>query len=70
MITVALAGTLASDGVIAVCIHPGWVKTDMGGANAELTVEESAQGLLKTVEALDVEDSGAFLRWDGTPHPW
>lgn len=70
MITVALAGTLASDGVIAVCIHPGWVKTDMGGANAELTVEESARGLLTTVEALDVEDSGSFLRWDGTTHPW
>ena len=70
MITAALAGTLASDGVAAVASHPGWVQTDMGGSQAPLTASESAAAIFDTVARLSAPDSGRFLKWDGSPHPW
>ncbi len=70
MITVALAGTLAAEPLAAVAIHPGWVQTDMGGPNAQLTATASAAAIFDTVSGLSVGDSGRFLKWDGSPHPW
>lgn len=70
MVTVALAGTLGPEGVIAVAIHPGWVQTDMGGAEAPLTAEVSAAAILTTVEGLTAADNGRFLTWTGETHPW
>lgn len=70
MITAALAGTLESDGIIAVAVHPGWVRTDMGGAQASLSADESAAALSATVAGLTARDNGSFLNWDGSPHPW
>jgi len=67
MITAALSGTLAPDGISVVSVHPGWVQTDMGGPEAPLTPQASATGVLT---AVDSAESGAFLQWDGTPHPW
>jgi hypothetical protein len=42
-------------------ITPGWVKTAMGGANAELTAEESAVSLVKTIKKLSIKQTGLFL---------
>jgi NAD(P)-dependent dehydrogenase (short-subunit alcohol dehydrogenase family) len=70
MITVALAGTLEADGIAVVALHPGWVRTDMGGPEAPLSAEESARAILETVAGLRPEHSGRFVNWDGTPHPW
>jgi NAD(P)-dependent dehydrogenase (short-subunit alcohol dehydrogenase family) len=70
MITTALAGTLGPRGVVAVAIHPGWVRTDMGGSEAPLTAEASASAVLATIDGLAAGDNGRFLNWDGTPHPW
>ena len=70
MITTALAGTLGPRGVVAVAIHPGWVRTDMGGSEAPLTAEASASAMLTTIDGLAAADNGRFLNWDGTPHPW
>jgi len=50
--------------------HPGWVKTDMGGDSAELTVETAAQGLMIRFEALSPATTGCFETWDGQPHPY
>ena len=65
-----LAEELAPDGIIVCPVHPGWVRTDMGGPNAQLPVEESAGGLFRLIESLRPEQSGRFWRWDGTEHPW
>lgn len=70
MITRALAGTLGPEGLIAITLHPGWVRTDMGGSEAPLTASASAAAILSTIDGLRPEDNGAFLNWDGSPHPW
>lgn len=57
-------------GVIAVVMHPGWVRTDMGGRGASLTVSQSASGIIQTLDTLTVDDQGKFLTWDGRVHPW
>lgn len=57
-------------GAIAVVIHPGWVRTDMGGAGAAITVDESARGIKDVLDGLTPEKHGKFLTWDGREHPW
>ena len=56
--------------VIVVAMHPGFLKTDMGGSRADLPTEEGAAGVVATVDRLTLDDSGTFLRWDGSVHPW
>lgn len=70
MFSRALAFDLRSDGIITIMIHPGWVQTDMGGGGAPLTVQESAEGLINTINNLTVNDLGHFLQWDGSELPW
>ena len=57
-------------GAIAVVIHPGWVRTDMGGASAPLTVAESVEGIKRLLDGLSPDDHGSFLTWEGRIHPW
>jgi len=57
-------------GVIAVVIHPGWVRTDMGGDSAPLGVGESVTGIRNLVAGLTRADHGRFWTWDGREHPW
>jgi NAD(P)-dependent dehydrogenase (short-subunit alcohol dehydrogenase family) len=49
--------------------HPGWVRTDMAGGSADISPEESAEGLALRFEELTPETTGAFLTWDGQAHP-
>lgn len=56
--------------VIVIALHPGFLKTDMGGARADLPTEEGAAGIVALVDKLTLDDSGTFLRWDGSVHPW
>lgn len=70
MITVKSANTLATDGIAVVAVHPGWVQTDMGGSTAAISIDDSAAAILELSEKLSIADSGRFLRWDGTEHPW
>jgi NAD(P)-dependent dehydrogenase (short-subunit alcohol dehydrogenase family) len=59
------------DEPIAVALmHPGWVKTDMGGPHAQLTVEESASGIRAVIAGMTKADSGTFYKWNGEIHPW
>ena len=57
-------------GCLAIVIHPGWVRTDMGGPNATISVEESAGGIYLVMAALDESRHGRFWTWDGREHPW
>nr|WP_245432777.1 SDR family oxidoreductase [Mesorhizobium loti] len=70
MATVQLARDLQPDGITVLSLHPGWVKTDMGGANAVLPVEESAKALRMVIAAAKSECSGAFLAFDGRQVGW
>ena len=54
-------------GITFIAVHPGWVRTDMGGATATLGVDESASMLVETMLALDPSQTGAFLDVDGSP---
>jgi NAD(P)-dependent dehydrogenase (short-subunit alcohol dehydrogenase family) len=60
--------------VTVLALHPGWVQTEMGGAQAPLTVQQSASSLRSTLERVRTqaapEHRGAFLNHDGTPLPW
>ena len=50
-------------------LHPGWVKTDMGGPNAPVSIEESIKGMMKVIEATEIRDTGRFLNYDGKELP-
>ncbi len=65
-----LASDLKDDGIAVGIYHPGWVQTDMGGGEADITVEASATGLLDRFEALSVETTGCFETWDGRAHAY
>ena len=64
------ADAWAATGVMAVVVHPGWVRTDMGGANAPVSVEDSAAGIYELVTTLTGEQHGRFWTWQGREHPW
>ena len=70
MATVQLAHALARRGIVVVALHPGWVQTEMGGAGAQVTPEDSARGLLEVIAGLGDGDSGRFLDWQGNTLPW
>ena len=55
---------------ICVAFHPGWVRTDMGGANADLPVEQSVGDMRATLARLAPADTGRFLNHDGQPLDW
>ena len=68
-LTRAMAIDLKDRGITLISLHPGWVQTDMGGPDAEITTEESVAGITSLVDRLTVEDSGGFFKWNGEPHP-
>lgn len=51
-------------------LHPGWVKTDMGGPNAPLSAQTSVVAMRRLIERLTAADSGAFLGHEGETIPW
>jgi NAD(P)-dependent dehydrogenase (short-subunit alcohol dehydrogenase family) len=65
-----LALELRAKGIIVCPVHPGWVRTEMGGSEADLSVEESAAGLLNLIDRLTLDHSGRLWTWESAEHPW
>ncbi len=70
MYTRSLAWDSETEGVTVIAIHPGWVRTDMGGPDAHLSTAQSAEGLIKVTESLTPEDNGKLYTWEGNEYPW
>lgn len=70
MYTRSLAWDPETEGVTVIAIHPGWVRTDMGGSEAHLSTAESAEGLLQVTDGLTPADNSKFYTWEGEEYPW
>ena len=70
MFTRSAALSLRGEGIVVVAMCPGWVRTDMGGDSATLSVEESVGGILTVIATLTLDDTGSFVGWDGKPRQW
>jgi NAD(P)-dependent dehydrogenase (short-subunit alcohol dehydrogenase family) len=66
----SLALEARSRGVACVLFSPGWVKTDMGGSGAEITPDESVSDMRALIERLTIDDTGKFLRRNGSELLW
>ncbi len=69
-VTKSLAIDLAPDGITVIAVHPGWVKTDMGGDGAPLPVPDSAAALRALFDRVGPAESGRFFNYDGQVLPW
>lgn len=56
--------------IIAIALHPGWLRTEMGGPKAPLSVEEGVNGIVALLGALTAGHSGKFLQYDGKELKW
>lgn len=70
MVTRVAANEYGPLGATVVCLHPGWVQTDMGGPGAQLGVSESVEGLRKVIASLGSDDNGSFLDYNGHRLDW
>ena len=70
MVCAQLAQDLRIDRITVLSLHPGWVKTVMGGDEAVLAVEDSARGLRRVIDCATPGDSGSFQTFDGVPIGW
>jgi NAD(P)-dependent dehydrogenase (short-subunit alcohol dehydrogenase family) len=70
MLAKGLSVDLAGKGVTVVTLHPGWVRTRMGGPNAPVRVEDCVAGQQKLLNGLTTSQSGGFFDYTGKPLPW
>jgi len=66
----SLSVDLENEGIVVALIHPGWVKTDMGGPNALIDKETSVRGMTEVISNLDISSTGNFYNYDGSIIPW
>ncbi|UXI21183.1 neurexin-4-like [Sarcoptes scabiei] len=70
MIVKSNAVDLKNDQIICLAIHPGWVKTDMGGQNALIDTETSVTGMIDVLEKCNADSSGSFVDYNNKIIPY
>jgi len=65
-----LATDLEADGIPVVLVDPGWVRTDMGGPEADHDAADVARGTLELADRLSLADTGRFFKWNGEERPF
>ncbi|MCO5165209.1 MAG: SDR family oxidoreductase [Planctomycetes bacterium] len=70
MATACMALDLRPRRITCLLVHPGWVKTDMGGAQAPLEAPESVRGMRQVIDRATLEDTGKFFDYEGDVLPW
>ena len=70
MLSVAMKKEGVEDNISFLILHPGWVKTRMGGENAPVELEESVAGMLELIYNNSLADTGRFVQYDGVDLPW
>ncbi|XP_030228417.1 uncharacterized protein LOC115555600 isoform X1 [Gadus morhua] len=70
MLTICSALEFQKDNILSVLLHPGWVRTDMGGKEADIDKLESVGGLLSVIDSLTEKHNGAILDYNGVSLPW
>jgi NAD(P)-dependent dehydrogenase (short-subunit alcohol dehydrogenase family) len=70
MISRSIAFELRDDHIISIVVHPGWVRTEMGGPNAPTTASEAARAILAQIDAAKLSESGEFLDTKGARCAW
>ena len=70
MVVKSLSIDLKPSRITAVALHPGWVKTDMGGPSALISAEKSVSGMRQVLARITIADSGKFIAYDGMEIPW
>ena len=66
----SLTHDLADRGIATLTLHPGWVRTDMGGPGGWIDTLESVQGMIKQIDNLTIDDSGMYLDFAGKSINW
>lgn len=70
MVARSLALDLREFNIAVAALHPGWVRTEMGGPNGLINTQTSVSGLRKVIDDLTSEQSGEFIAYDGKSIPW
>jgi len=70
MVTLKQSQVLRSLGITVISLHPGWLRSEMGGSSADLDHAESAAGIVTLVDKLTIDHTGSFYKWDGSVHIW
>tara|TARA_B110000503_G_scaffold57598_1_gene92249 strand:+ start:264 stop:965 length:702 start_codon:yes stop_codon:yes gene_type:complete len=70
MVVKSLSVDLQDQGINVIALHPGWVRTDMGGPNGSIDTQTSVNGLRQVLAHIGPADSGRFINYDGTSIAW
>jgi NAD(P)-dependent dehydrogenase (short-subunit alcohol dehydrogenase family) len=70
MVMKSLSIDLKSYNLAMITLHPGWVRTDMGGPNGLIETDESVDGMKRQIDKLSMKNTGQFIAYDGKKISW